>query len=468
MDELERKEMTADPQEEEIEEEQELQGDLAEFELAEDYTQSPEKPAKPIKGPRFLAWSVAVLLMLFGLVLTLPALWNLVLAIPALSGLVNEAGRRYDTAMEAYELLYNTDMTAQGWGVPGLTSGKFYYERLYIVMDKREGPLAIIRSQDLPPISSVFPERMPRSLRRISAQCGALSGIAEALYGQLSDLGQPAEGQGESEWLLEALETVRGADEQAQAHRLYYEAIALMHTAGSPGQKQTNLARIEALKQDPAGAFWMYGDYELYFAFQDEDYDALAAAFDARVKRDRQDLASMQRRVKALYLSAGEAKALAAAKKYARRPAAKGIAQVAKAEVCYRQGKYDEAIALCDGILEKAVPASGTADGKGDYAAMEAVVVKATALLLQGKPGEAISLLEAVQEDPYGNASLAFPYTILAAYAAQGEWDGEKAQQLAMMLTYYGYDIPQSVTDLGEGKTTVEEIFTEGWGGFDA
>ena len=474
LDELEREEIEETVEEEQLEEEQLAEEQPEEEEPEEEQIeelpgeeQPPEKPAKPIKGPRFLAWSVAVLLMLFGLVLALPALWNLVLSIPALSGLASEAARKYDSAAEAYELLYSTDMTAQGWGVPGLTSGKFYYERMYVVTDKREGPLAIVQSQTMPPISDAFPERVPRSLRKIAARCEALSGIVDAFYELLSGQGQPAEGQGESEWLLGVLETVRGADGQADAHGLYYEAIALMHTAGDSEQKQANLARIEALKKHPAGEFWMYGDYELYYALQDEDYAALAAAFGARAKRDREDFASMQRRVKALYLSAGETEALAAAKKYARRPAARNIAQVAKAEVCYRQGRCEDAIALCDGILEKAVPAAETADGKGDFAAMEAATVKATALLLQGRPGEAVELLEAVQENPYGGASVSFPYTLLAAYAVQGEWEGEAAQQLAMMLSYYGYDVPESIADLGEGKTTVEKIFTEGWGGFD-
>jgi len=473
LDELEREEITAEPREEvpleeELTEEDQPAEDRQEEEMIEEEPeeegQPPEKPEKPIKGPRFWAWSVAVLLMLFGLLLAAPAMLNTMLGLTALTGLANEAGRKYESAARAYTSLYQTEMGAEGLGLGmlGISSGNFYYERQFALVGKLDGPLGLLQSEELPPMSYVFPERIPRGLRKLAAQCDELTEIFENYYGYLQALGEPAEGESESEWLLEGLEIVRGEDPQADARGLYYETVALLHTAGYPEQKQASLERIAALKKHPAGAFWMYEGAELYFALTDGDYDAVAALCGARLRRNREDFPAMRYRVKALYLSGGEAMALAAADSYAKRPAARDHMQLAKAEIYYRQGEYDKAVALCDGILDKAdldAPAATAAQEAAQRSAMEAADVKSIVLLLQDRPEEAIELLETSR----GN-----PYTLLAAYAVAGEWESERVQGIVMMLAYYGYDIPQAIEDLNEGKTTIAEIFTEGWGGFDA
>jgi len=101
--------------------------------------------------------------------------------------------------------------------------------------------------------------------------------------------------------------------------------------------------------------------------------------------------------------------------------------------------------------------------------------VKAVALLLQGKPGEAGDLLNEYMDVLYmygsymGNFDIGgYMCTLLTAYAANGAWEGEEAQMILMQLSMNGYPVPQAITDLSEGKTTVEKIFAEGWGGFDA
>ncbi|MCL2495377.1 MAG: hypothetical protein FWE98_06960 [Oscillospiraceae bacterium] len=455
--------------EEAVAEEEAIEEAVIEEEPPEE-PQPEQKPGRPIKGPRFWAWALAVLLMLYGLLMLAPALWNAVLSAAALTGLVSEAGRRYDSAMEAYELLYSLEQGAQGMGLDalGLSSGNFLYERQFAMVGKLDGPLALVLGQDVPPISYFFPGRVPGSLRKLNAVSGELEEILLGFYAQLDLTPEPAEGQSESKWALGALEAARALDGRAGQRALYYDALALYYAANYPEEKQANLARVEALKKAPCSEFWMYENIALYHAFEDDDYDALAALYGAHAKRSREDYLAMQRRVRALYLSAGEAEALKAAKKYARRPQAKPYMELARAEILYRQGKYDEAIALCDGVISRAVPMDPSASGMGDVAAMEAVAVKAAVLLLQGEAGRAAALMEAAQENPYGRMSLNFPYTLLAAYAVNGDWEGEAAQNLLMMLLYNDYAVPQAVAALAEGSTTVEKIFTEGWGGFDA
>lgn len=488
MDELEREDITEEEITEEEQPDEELAGEelageelageelvdeeLIDEELAEE-EEPPAKPEKPIKGPRFWAWLVAVLLMLFGLVLTVPALWNAVLAVPALVGLADEAGRKYTSALEAYSQLDTLDMSTQGIGLPGLSSGNFSMERRYIVWSRLYGPLAIVQSQ---PLENYFPEgtRMPRSLRGLAARCDEIAAILEGFYAQLDATAQPAEGQSESEWALAALEAARALDDKAGERALYYDTIALQIGTGDPEQKEASLARLEALRKDPAAEPWMHEDIALYFALQDGDYTAMIPMCDARVKRNREDFLTMQYKVKALFLSGEEDKAFKTAAAYGRRAAAKTSMRLTEAELYYRKGEYGKAIALCDEIL-------GAVDFDAVFTtvaeltplgpAMEAARVKAVALLLQGSPEEARDLLKGAMEDAgaylqYMNVDMnAYACTLLVAYTETG--DEEEAASLEAQLVYSG-NVPQAVTDLRTGNTTVEKIFTEGWGGFDA
>jgi len=479
LDELEREEITAELLEEELPEEERLEEPAEEEQPEEELPgeeSPPAKPEKPIKGPRFLAWSVAVLLMLFGLVLLVPAVWNLALLGPAAAGLASEAGRNYESALEAYGLLDTLEAGSQGLGLdlpPGLSSGNFAMERRYIVWNKLYGPLAIVQSQ---PLEQYFPEgtRMPRSLRGLAALCGELTEMLDGFYAQLDITAEPAEGQSQAEWALEALEAARALDGKAEARALYYDAIALQITAGEPGTREASLARIEALKKTPGATPWMYEEVALYFARADGDYDALTALCDARLKRSREDIMAMQYKVKALFLGGEEEQAFKAADQYAKRSAAESAMRLAKAELYYRQGKYGEAIALCDELLGKAdfnAEITTMADMAPLQTAMEAAQAKAVALLLQGSPGEALDLLNGTMEFAgvylrYMNFDFgSYACTLLAAYIENGDEEGAAAMEAQLM---YGGGVPQSITDLREGKTTIEEIFTEGWGGFDA
>ena len=492
MDEFEREEIAAGPLENaEIEPEEmpeELQEELQEEtseepaleELPEELLPEEAQPAKkakrPVKGPGAWAWIVAVVTMLLGLILLLPAMWFTSLSIPAVGGLVSEATGHYNKAMSAYQFLYTTDTNTQGFGVPGLTSGEFPIERQYAMFGKLYGPLYFVQNQSsIPPIADSFPGGVPRSLRKLSAQCDELMAILEPVYAQLDAAGQPAEGQSESEWILETLAAAREAGGKAQARKLYYEVLSLYMTAGDPEQKQANLARIEEIKKDPAQEPWMHENMTLYFARQDGDAEAMLALSEARLKRNREDVTAMQDKVKALYLTGREQEAFKAADKYGRLSTAESAMKLLRAELYYRQGEYDKTIALCDPILEAAdyeAQFASAEDLAPLGAAMEAARIKGITLMLQGKPEEARDLLTEVRDSvgaysSYLNIDLAgYIYTLLAAHIESGDKEGAAALEAQMQISES--DLPQAIADLRAGKTTVKKIFTEGWGGFDA
>ena len=478
MDELEREEALVEvPEEvpeEEVQDEEMPEEEVPQEEAPAQEEAKPAKPEKPIKGPRFWAWLIAAVMMLAGLVLSIPAMWNLLLVVPAVSGLISEAGRNYVSASQSYDFLYETDLTAQSFGLSGLSGGNFYFERQFAMMGKVDGPLALAGNQEIPPISEFFPGRVPRSLRKLARQCDVLYDILEGFYMQMNLLEEPAEGESQAQWQLAGLEAARALDGEAEARALYYESLALLIAVQDEDLRQDSLERIEALRANPAAEPWMYDDPALLCARESGDYETLVALCDARLKRNRQDFPAMEIKVKALLLGGSPDKALAAADTYARRAVGKDSMLIVKAEVHYRQGDYDKALALCDGVLEKVsfdVPPATQAQAQALQAAMEAVGVKGIVLLLQGNPGEAAGLLKGVwdaAEQSSVTPSLRYVHTLLAAYAAAGALEGEEAQNVAMMLMYSGYGIPQAIIDLAEGETTVEEIFTEGWGGLDA
>jgi len=447
------------PPEEAAEEEQLPEEGTEEEQLPEEPTEEP-KPAKPIKGPRAGGWIAAVLAMLFGLMMLVPAMWNTWLAAPAVGGLLNEAGKRYQGALSIYQYLYDTDARTQGWGL-GLTSGYFTMERQYAIWGRLYGPLRVVEEQDAPPIAEFF-GRVPRSLRKLAAQCDIITGIYDSL--RLILQAPPEEGQSDTDWLLAGLEAARGADAQAQAHRLYYDAIALHFAADDPGQREANLARFAALKKDPAAEPWMYEDAELGYAVRDRDYAAVTALCEARLKRNPEDGQAMRMRVKAIFLEGDAKKAFAAADGYARRPAARDAMLLARADLLCAQGGYDEALRLCDDVLGRVT--LDAPEGPQDlYDAMEAARVKAGVLLVMGSPGEARDLLKETWDvaGRYGLSPGAdYIHTLLAAYIEAG--DTQEADELLKQLN----PVPQGIADLREGKTTVREILTKGWGGFDA
>jgi len=406
-----------------------------------------------------------VLTMLFALPALLAASINLELTVPAVRGLAAEAARNYNDAQRAYRQLEEIDMVARSM-LPGLSSGSFLMERQYAVLGTLYGPLGM---RSMPPISETF-ARVPKSLRKLSQQYNAFYGIVNNLQG----LPGPAEGEDENEYFLAALEILRDADGPGQANKPYYEAIALLNTIGDPAQKQANLARIATLKADPASEPWMYEEAEFYYAREDADYAALAALCDAHLERNRQDHTYMAIRVKSMFLAGRAEEALAAADAYAKYAEVRDSVWLVKAEIYYRQGEYGKAAALCDEVIgnrDFSAPLASQEDADAALPALEAVSIKGAALLLQGKNQEANDLLVGVWEGIRNNGmglTAQYAYTMLISHIAAKDDSGAKALIETLQNEYGVATLPQAITDLQEGKTTVEKIFTEGWGGFDA
>lgn len=433
-------------------------------------------PAKTIKGPGAMAWVTAIVMMGFGLMMLIPSIWNQVLTIPAVSGLISEATGRYDTALSFYGTLSNSDATAQSLGLqdlfsfgssaPSLTSGNFAMERQLVIWGKLYGPI-VLQQQQID-VTSDFPEgRIPRGVKKIAAQTEIIESILDAWYAQMETNTAPAEGQTEGEWVLALMDSARAADEKAEENQMYYDILLLLITLDYEDQEEANLERIAALKAYPDSELWMYSQAEMLLAPRRSDYAAVVAACDERLDLNREDTWAMQYRVKALFLNGELEKALDAADSYAKiSPVIDMTMQLTRAELYYRQGDYDKAIALCDDLIGQAEPNLQSPANK-EAAAMQAVAIKGTVLMLQGNMEEAVELLDSAWDEPYSSPSMIFVYTSLAAYIATG--DTESADSLTMQLQMSGYsEPPRAITDLQEGNATIKTIFTEGWGGFDA
>jgi len=424
-----------------------------------------EEPTGPVKGPGAGAWLMASLMVLLGLVLAAPAMWNAGLGFRALSGLLQEAGKNHQSALSTYQLMLSTDARTGGWYFLdrelGLDCGTYALERQYSVLCKLNGPLNTVqsvRAGETPSIRQLFGET-PKSLRKLAAQLDILFEIFERLDVYL--MSPPLEGETQSQWVLAGLDAARASDEQGEERGLYYNSLALHFTADDPDQKLANLARIAALKQDPAAEPWMYWDTEFVYAVKDRDYAAVIGLCNASLKNNREDFMSMLYKVKALYRNGEEDKAFAAAESFAGNPAAADTVKLAKAALYAFQGKYELAILQCDEILNQInLPAEQSVI----RTALDATSAKATTLMLLDRPDEARDLLLAGGNTAqmYGfTPGPDYVHTLLAALLLAG--DTQEAEDLLLQLGA----VPQSILDLQEGKTTIQEIFSDGWGGFD-
>jgi len=340
---------------------------------------------------------MALLMLLFALAIAAPAMWNTSQGLQAFSGLLSEAKKNYTSALNTYTLLHETDLRTDGWDLLGndlgLDSGNFPMERQYIIEGKTVGPLYFMYSGSLPRITDVY-SKAPKSLRRLSAQCNIIGSILEGLGTVLQ--APAAEGQPTAEWQLAGLEKVHGADEQAKERKLYYDSIAVHIAASDPGMKPVNLLRIAELRKEPAAEFWMYEDTAFDYAVEDGDYAAVIAFCDTRLKRNREDLLAMQYKVKALFLNGDAEKAFAAVEDCAKHPLAADVMQVAKAELFVRQERYEEAVFLCETVLNQAAPTEplqSQVELQSLQCAMEAARIKALALLMMGNAEEARNML---------------------------------------------------------------------------
>lgn len=447
----------------------ELHGLVEEVEQEEEALDEPppeaqeQPPQKRIKGPGAFAWLAAVLMLLFGVVMLIPSLCNSMLSVPALTGLLSEAMGQYEDAYAAYDFLEEIEpgiaelgesVFAPGSGnVPGYTTGSFLSERrLLTVSRERGGPMSQYAQQYF---SAWFPEgtRVPRSLRTIS-------NIAQAAANRNAQLNPD---DAEDVKYLNAIAAARAKDSD-KSRALIYDTLELYAYANQSMVSDEVGQRIEKLRKARGSKPWMYEDIAFYRALRMGDYDFVVHQCEQRLKRNKEDYASMLFKVKALYLAGDKEAAYALAETYGQDPVISNMMLLYKAELKYRDGDYDESIALADEVI-----AIAGADPQFAQYAPEAAAYKGAALLLAGKAQEALDLLRPFAESG-AQVSNTFISTLLAAAIAAGDedyYDTFMAQQLMMYQYTNGYELPPVLEDLRAGRATLQTIFTEGWGGFD-
>jgi hypothetical protein len=442
----------------------ELHGLVEEVEQEEPPSEAQaQPPQKRIKGPGAFAWLAAALVMLFGVVMPIPSLCNSMLSVPALTGLLAEATGNYEDAYEAYGFLEEIEpgvaqlgesVFAPGSGeVPGYTTGSFISERRLLSVSRQTGgPMSQYTQQYF---SAWFPEgtRVPRSLRMIS-------NIAQAAANRDAPINQD---DAEDVMVLNAIAAARAKDSD-KSRALIYDTLELYAYANQSLVSDEVGQRIEKLQKARGSQPWMYEDIAFYRALRMGEYDFVVRQCEERLKRNKEDYASMLFHVKALYLDGDKEAAYALAETYGQDPVISNMMTLYKAELKYRDGDYDASIALADEVT-----AIAEADPQFAQYAPEAAAYKGAALLLAGKARQALDLLRPFTESG-AQVSNTFLSTLLAAAIAAGDedyYDAFMAEQLMMYQYTNGYAIPPVLEDLRAGRTTLKTIFTEGWGGFD-
>ena len=424
--------------------------------------QPAEDAPKTAKGPGGFAWLAAILMMLFGLVMFIPFLCNTLLGLFALDGLLKEATGQYRSAYDAYGILAEVEPSiaqlgesifAPGSGaVPAYTTGSFVQERMLLYYMRLYGPMHSYTQQYF---GMWFPEgaKVPRSLR-------VLSDITQVITNVNAELNQEDEAD---VMYRNAIAAAREKD-TVKSHDLIYDVLEMYEYADQSIVSEEMGERLEALQKAKGSQPWMYEDLAFSRAVLMGDYAVAAKLCGERLRRNGESIDMMGFQVKATYLSGDKEKAYALADTYSGKPGAYNWILLVKAELKYRDGDYDEAVALAGEVA-----AAAEADPAYAEYLPEATAIQAVALLLADKAEEALDLLRPFVE---ANAQVSgnFLSTLLAAAIAAGDetyYDAVMESQTMMMAQYVsGYAVPPALEELKAGQTTLETIFTEGWGGF--
>lgn len=448
--------------------------------------EAPDAAAQPLKlGVGAVLAMVGVVVLAF--VMLVPAIWNARLTAPAVKGLALEAARRCNGAASAYSDLLMLEQETAAWGAenfsfgeePAFSTASYALKRFVPLVYKLDGLLAAheMASQYVPKDA-----RVPLRLRRLLERMEPLDAIDENIQASLSpaitevDLnGNPV--NDEQAQLLFWMEAVRAAREKDKAkdRKLFYDSRELNYAAAIDVTSDDVGRLLAALKKEAGSEPWMYENVEIMRAWKMEDFATMAEGFAARLKRSRDEDSSLVARAKALYLSGDKAQAEKLIKKYGKGRTLGNMAAL-RAELLLREGKYKEAIAICDEAIAKgaAMTEEMTEPLENGGGIMEAVAQKAAALLLQGKTQEAYTLLDETAAAPYGAISQNYLCMMLAA-AILAE-DTETVQGLAMYMQQRGYTLPAGIFEMETSPEgimqnvrllkTIKEICTEGWGGF--
>ena len=451
--------------------EEELEPEVIEEvpEEAEDEIQEEEAPPPlPRKTPGALAWVVALLVTLFALVMLIPAVMNASLASYALQGLGRELRGDYRGAIEAYAALEAEAGDIEAWAAdnfsfgrwtperaPAFTTNHFGLQRYIGILGRLHGPLVFWhmemdrQQQWQQPLLGFFAGRMPRHLRDFAAQVDTIGLIQLEIQNHFTD--DPAQD-------FQAIEAARAQDALAAERRLYYDAIALMWLASEDPASDEVGQRLVALQNEAGHARWMTADVALTRARVMGDYALLARLSEQAVAHDRGDAVAMELHVRALFLSGAAQQAHETAVRYARNARMHDVMQLIRAELFYREGRYDESIALAEEIIAAQDPLDS------DEAHMEATAIKGIALMLRGDADAAFALLQPYLDAPF-HPTINLYYAALAAAFVAGEFEFLDA---ISPPEFRQYDLPQALIDLIAGETTLATIYTEGWGGMDA
>ena len=425
-----------------------------------------EEPPKPVKGPGAAAWLAALLVMLFGLVMFVPAMLNGSLATFAFVGLGRELAGDIDGADEAYSRLRREAAEIEEWAdenfsfgtsaAPGFTTNGFEFHRIHGINARELGPFEFWRNDELyQPFHMFYQQhRMPRALRLFAARMAAIEDIYMAALDEAADEDDENNELTPVQRQLLALELLRERDPLARQRALYYDTIRLNWMAQDDVTSDELGEHLRALQHARGSERWMYADVAMERARAMEDFALLIQLSEEALRHNPRSLDAMELHVRALYHNGDADGAFEAARYYAQANADNmvyDIMQLIMAELYYRTGRYDESIALAEEVIATARHHPGIYH--------QATATKGIALMLRGDAQQAFDLMQGYALMT-GNENLYF-----AALAAAIVTDETHFLDIIAPPELREDDWPPPLLDLIAGETTLHEIYTQGWGG---
>jgi len=394
------------------------------------------QPKQNIGSPGVLAWVVAVLVMLFGLVMFIPAMLNGSLASYAMIGFAHELRGNHEAAGEVYYRLGREERDITRWAnqnftlgthsTPGFTTNQFSLARTYVITGRLIGPLEFWWNDLHVGLGQQFEhQRMPRSLARLASQVEVLQQIV-----------------------------IDGAqrDDLHRRYHLIYDAVQLRLNIDDVATDEFGEA-LAALQAARGSERWMYAGVAAFRAQAMEDWELLVQLSEESLRHNPRDYGSMELRVRAMFLAGESEQAHLLAIDYGNEHDMLYYPMhLLRAELYYREGHFAQANEMVTSLFK--MHDSGEVYER-------AIAIQGIVLLLQDKAEEAFELLRPYVEHENPETLQLLLVALTAAAAA----DDIEFVDYVIPPELQQEHLPQALLDFIAGETTIEAIFVEGWGG---
>ncbi|MCR4615015.1 MAG: hypothetical protein K5756_02560 [Clostridiales bacterium] len=291
-------------------------------------------------------------------------------------------------------------------------------------------------------------EKLPKDLKAIHDEYRLFEDTYDLVSNEFQSIYETT-GEPDFDTMIAKIDQIAQENDNVHKPALEYIKYYLAKNSGAPEDVQQSY--LEQLEKKYPDCVWLYLNPLLNLYFDAGNYNKVIGCCDKILKINVNDVSAMTYKARAYYNLDKQDKVDETVKLLEKNCTenSKSKVNAFKAELKRRDGKFDEAIAICDNEIEKYPKKE------------EAYRQKAIALMLKGdmKGAHETILIAYEQAD-----DASFNMLEILAITANKTGDKEKIEEIENIFSYYGGSLSSKAQACIEGTMTVEQIFMEGTG----